>query len=623
MKLSTIEVVRLVPSLRIPGAWALLLESLGDAVSVDATAPHAWHALRLLSKEWEPEVLKSLATTYAAMTSSGIDLADVIVQHFTNSAAGVDPDQLGDSDSCRALLRLLAKCRAQHAGRQISQLLSRVGWSLDLDVCDFLWLEGDTRAEAAILASLESITDDDDVSSLRQAYRVRALATCGTNQSREPIMAALRSGLFPVGFEYEAIEPLVAREILTWQDVGDVVVDTSAGLSGRIACLNALFENQATQLPEVLETCTADDNPIPLRSHAVVLIGLSQGAEATGKLLGILRTAKSDQLASAASQSLARLDATSALVDVERALRRFPEHPHTDELVLSAGTLAGNQMKELFLRFLLDHRLGGEVTPFIVAQLARFWSDEEARSQILALLAAPGPEMQMYGHIAIAGLIDCGHDGAREFLAELFVEDRLTESERQVVASRLGNLVDDDQEWKALSAELLVDRSMRIRQMAAKALAHVDEGIRREIYLLARDSNDVGHQARAVEALGFWDGSSPAILSELNAQDVEVRRAARAAHERYSRREWIRELANDFGEEEDNLGRAAAYYALVDTRDEYAIECVRHSVRPKSRAAWFASQLIESVQAGAEKALKELEDAEVRFESEPGTVRFP
>lgn len=619
-----IEAIWAADNLGLPDGRRLLLHDILSRL--DNTAPDQllWHSLNRLSSTWLPEHLAVMTEATRQLTDQGVDVARRMVDAVIQGIQVQDDHSLRDHHAQSYALGTLAKCQPVNFVPEVRRLLTQAGWPFDLEICDMLWVAGDSQAEAALLRKLEQPPSQDSSAWLLQSRIIRALGTCGTERGTNAVLDYLRSEpTVTITLPEEAIFPLVQRRMLNRRQLRELVQEVDASIQGRITGLTTLGIMDAQGNKDLFRAILHQSEDETLRGYAVRMLGVAYDKSSVPQLRQLLRETNDAFVAEQTAWALSRLNAYQAIGEIEQA---FSEYAHTEN-AFGLITALANFKKPSSLQVLKDALPRSRFVHVIIETLGAFLSDAEAKQIILERL-----ETWRGGNIdlgeqcpPIRALARHDPNLLLKRVLKLYGDGRLDRSAREELARLIPILAKGDSaERTALLAilKLLVcDQYLPVREQTAQAFSRIDSTLCLQLYNELRHVSDPWEQACAVNTLGFWGNNESEIQSDRHADALLIRRAGDAALEMLRRRCALQHLVDQYCST-NNMARLSAYLALKEQGDEQTIWALHRAVQWNEPARVFLRQLEKGVKQRLRDERRKRADDEQKFLSAPGTVWF-
>ncbi len=624
--LAPVEAVRACDELNLPEARELLLVDLVRWLSKSPPTGIAWHGVRRLGATWQPQPLDVLASAAHRLQEEGIDLGQCLIDTMIQAIQETDDHPLRDHHAQVSALRVLAKSNLPGFAAEASRLLAYASWSLDLDICDALWVVADSRAEPALLARLEHVAGEKSQTWFQRSRVVRALGTCGIQDSATAVLAYLRSEpAISLYMPEECLCPLVRRSVLDSAELVQVVRDEMASVQGRTAALMALGIVDAPRHKDLFQEIASHAQDPVLRGYAMCMLGFAGDTTLVPLVRKELRTTQHVFVAEQAAEALARLDAHETVTEIERALEHFASETQAASFIDALAYFKEPSSVPVLLETLQQNRYV-HVQHAIIQALGAFWPHRQAQQIVLEQL-----ETWYGGHFdaskqcpAIRALAHAAPELLAQQAIRLYDAGRLDRSARSELARLVPRMAKSGLNPTALIALLkclACDSYLPVREQAAQALGQLDPVICGKLYDELSCSAEAWDRACAVYTLGFWDSDVGKIETARYAAEFVVRHAADVAYEVRIRRQALQRLVERF-QSADGTTRLSAYLALKEQGDEQVVWSLYQSVPEHSLSHTFVKQLASDIQTRLQNERRKRAEEEEKLLAAPGTVRF-
>jgi HEAT repeat protein len=623
-ELSPVEAMRTAERTDVVDGRRLLLENFLSQLINKPVSNQLWRSGEVLAATWLPEQLLSLVSTTAnSLSQNGDDLSRLLVNAIAPNIPVHDEFPMGDRLNRVKDLLTGAKCEAQNFAPEASRLLSVAKEISSAEICKLLWIVGDNRAEEAILEKLETSPSTGRAAWYERNSIVRALGTCGTDKGAKAVISYLRSEKeISIYFHEQTLYPLLQRQIISTDQIAGLAYDPEVPAGGKIACMLALAELDASAYKDVFLALGNDDDEM-IQRYAVRMLGGTEDPSVINFLQDLLRSSTSLSIRAQAAESLAWLDARKALPDIERAamqnnasnfvgaLAQFAESSSLP-IVLEGLTKKSSDDRHEFLRAVGSFWNYPNARKAVMDEFDKWrtggsdWFDNQS-SLILGMVHdAPAECLKQFNAAYDGGYV---HTSARETMATL-------------IPQLYRNAVVDRQLLQEAIGRLLCDQHVAARERSANVLATLEPAFCRGIYEdLKRSATSERERACGTYMLGFWNSDSAEIERARFDGELLVRRAADAAREMQRLRTamtWhVQRFSSDNG-----LARLSSYLCLKEKGQLSSIWQLTDLVRRPLLSRTFINELTTAIIDRVRNDYRKKEEEERRLEESRGTVWF-
>jgi len=598
--LGSAGVVWAADDLGLPATHALLLEDLASKLEEMPPNGIVWQIVQRLGNVWQPESLEALVETAHQLAQHSVDLGQRLIGGIAHAIENALEHPLHDHRAQIAALHVAAKAQVESFVPEAAHLLASAGWSLDLKICDMLWVAADPQAESALISHLEQITGDEGQEWLQKSQTIRALGTCGLQAGTDAVLAYLRSE--PAINTYlprECLVPMIRRGVLEPPQLAEIVRDTSASVQGRTVSLIALGILDTPAHKQLFyDMMVAAEDPV-LQAYAIRMLGFAKDTGVVSKLRDVLRQTDHALVAGDAALALARLEAHEAVTDMEQALVHFAAEIEGSDLIRALAHLCKPSSVPVLLGVLHRNR-SIYVQNEVIEVLGAFWSDSSAQQIVLEQLEKWGGGYHDSARQcpALRALAKADPTLLVQRACELYDAGRLDRSARTELTHLILRLAQEESVTRSALVQLLkrlaCDWYLPVRERLGQALGRLDSALCTQLHKELLGSSDLWEQACSIYTLGFWGDHEQEIQAARYASEFLIRHAADAAMEAYTRRQALQRLVEQYCAQ-DGLVRLSAFLTLSEQGDEQAMWSLQERV-PEQALGWaFLGQLNSGV----------------------------
>ena len=527
-------------------------------------------------------------------------------------------------------LNAAIKCRAANFVPQASRLLEHASSLSTEELCRYLWVAGDSRAEDCLLAKLEqSVPEWDRVDRIRGAV-MRSLGTCGTKKGAEAVLDYLRSEVsVSLYFSQETLHPLLKRGVIAAESLAEIASGSQNSPGGRVCCLVALAELDARGHTDLFARLVNDDEKL-VQLYAVRLLGFTREVAAVAPLRQLLRSDKPQGLKAQAAESLAWLDARDAINDIEDA---FDDTDDTADLTVARFLSALSQFRAQSSLPLLLRRLQSashHSRRYYLEALGAFSLEPQGKQALLdqfeECITEPDDFFDNQSSL-IEGLIEYSPELLLTRFNAQFDRGRLTSPGRVELARSISYLYKEKRVEPALLLQamkrLVSDHDIMVRDRASHSLRFMDADFSQQLYQELRNDPcaDEWMRACAVWTLGCWDSDLAEIESARYAEESLVRLAADEALLLRQKHVELELHLNTFSNI-DGVARLSSYLCLLKQGTLSTIWRLHDLVDRQSLAHTYVRHVTDRISNRLRDEYKKRQEAQEKFFDERGTVHF-
>lgn len=628
-ELSAGQAVNKAQSLDLASAYPIILNHLVSELQHPPPHNMAWRTSEILGDVWQAAQLDVLSAEAGKLLGQGQDVASLFVEAIRPNMPEHDKFPMADRLNRVKDLNSVIKCRAANFAPEASRLLEHASSLSTEELCRYLWVAGDSRAEDFLLAKLEQPVPEWDRADRIRGAVMRALGTCGTKKGVEAVLNYLRSEeSVSLYFSQETLHPLLRRRVIA----ADSLVEIASGShspGGRACCLVALAELDARGHTDLFAQLVNDDEEL-VQLYAVRLLGFTREVAAVAPLRQLLRSDKPQGLKAQAAESLAWLDARDAINDIEDA---FDDTDDSADLTVARFLSALSQFRAQSSLPLLLRRLQSasrHIRRYYLEALGAFSHEPQGEQALLDQFEECITEADDFfdnQSSLIEGLIEYSPELLLSRFNAQFDRGRLTPHGRVELARSISYLYKD----KKVESDLLLqsmkrlacDRDVSVRDRASHSLRFMDADFCRQLYQELRDDPgaDEWMRACAVWTLGYWDSDLAEIESARYAEESLVRLAADEALLLRRRQDELKRHLNTFSGA-DGVTRLSSYLCLLKQGTLSTIWRLHDSVDRQSLAHTYVRHLTDRISNRLRDEYKKRQEAQEKFFDERGTVHL-
>jgi HEAT repeat protein len=629
-ELSAGQAINKAQSLDLVSAYPILLNHLVSELQHPPPHKMAWRTSDLLGDTWHAAQLEALSTEAGKLFDQGIDIASLCVEAIRPNMPEHDKFPMGDRLNRVKDLNAGIKCQAANFVPEASRLLEHASSLSTDELCRYLWVAGDWRAEDFLLAKLEQSVPEWDRADRIRAFVMRALGTCGTTKGARAVLDYLRSEeSVSLYFQQETLHPLLKRGVLAMDSLAEIASDSHNSPGGRACSLVALAELDARGHTNLFAQLVNDDEEL-VQLYAVRLLGFTREVGAVVPLRQILRSDKPQGLKAQAAESLGWLEARDAINDIEDA---FDDTDDSAELTVARFLSALSHFRAQSSLPLLLRRLQSaphHVRRYYLEALGAFSHEPQGEQALLdqfeECITEPTDFFDNQSSL-IEGLIQYSPELLLSRFNVQFDRGRLTSPGRIELARSISYLYKTKKVEPALLLQamkrLACDRDVSVRDRASHSLRFMDAAFCQQLYQELRDdpSADEWIRASAVWTLGYWDSDLAEIESARYAEESLVRLAADEALLLQRKQDELERHLNTFSGA-DGVARLSSYLCLLKQGTLSTIWRLHDSVERQSLAHTYVRHLTDRVSNRLRNEYKKRQEAQEKFFGERGTVHF-
>lgn len=619
------RVIQVAEKLNLAAIRPLILSRLIEQLNGMSERNIVWHSAKLLGKEWRLDHLEAMIIKSEELGQQGIDIARLFVNNIIPGIQKSEESRIGNCLNRVSDLVAVAKCQINNFAPEACRLFDYSGVLSCIDLCRFLWIVGDERAEHALIHRLDNPSSETEARYERDCA-VRALGTCGTRRGADAVLNYMRSdgdniSLF---FHRETLYPLLLRNIITTDDLVGVTRDTTMPWASRSMALLALGITDAPAhkdfFAEIAGSASEEER---LREYAVRMLGFTKDKSVIPLLRHLLVTGEHLSVKSQAAECLAWLDDRSAVHEIERAL----EDSYAVEFV---DALAHFQ-EYTSLPLLLDRLRSAsyESRHAYLEALGAFWKYPEGKEAILEQFDRwSSPEERFFDNQSalIEGLVEHEPDVILDQFNKSFDNGQLSTAARETMSFMLTRLFYRQNATDNLLLEtarrLVSDKHVPARERTAHALGRTDNAFCYRLFEELYDSVDADEwqKACAVYSLGFWESDLSLIENARYDGELLVRQAADVALAIRLKKPHLQGHIERY-RSGGGLTRLSSYLCLSEKGDQSTIWSL-HDDDERNLALTFRRSLRESIKKRLGDEYRKKQDEEGKHKDTRGTITF-
>jgi HEAT repeat protein/nucleoside phosphorylase len=628
--LTPLECVWIAEKLPTAAARGLILNDLADKLNRSVLHNYLWNSLRILSEVWRPEDLDALADISRQWSMNGIRLDRLLVDTLIEASTRGEGHPLDETNAQRYTIETLVRLQLPDTAIELARLLQHFQWPVDQYVADALWALGDDRIEGALLEELKKAQGEDNQARSRRRALIWVLGTCGGRSTAGPLLQYLASAPLhdiEIGFSEEVLIPLVSRGVLHTAQLVEIAENKTASEDGRIACVLALAQINASDHTDTFLLILRQDVGAPLRAYAAGALGLTNdAARVTAELLHVLRTTQDALVAGRAATALGNLGHLQAVGHIEEALRTFGSTENVRGLITGLALLRHPESVPAILDVLHDIRFPHAKSEALES-LGEFWPNNLVRQTILECLESSSGGWADHGDQTPAINVLARHDPnlLLSRATEMYPSGHLEPSAKQSIAHWAPDLAEREDVNRntlmLIMSQLVSDRDFWVREQALQAMTLMPSVLCQSIYDSFVKAPDEWSIACGVRSLGYWLESELDVETERVGPSRLIREAAEETIKMHYKRQRLRKLY-DMLDSKDTGKRCSAFYALEEQGDESAIWELHRRSSEDSMAAQFLSSLDNAINRRRRQEHGKRGKEEDRHSEELGVVSF-
>jgi HEAT repeat protein len=625
-ELSPAEAVNATKKFEVAAAYPFVLREVVAQLSTPQVRNIIWHATQMLGETWRREPLAALADAANQLSAEGIDIAQTFVRAIAPNMREHDEFPMGDRLNRTKDLLTVIKCQAVNFVTETCRLLEPSSELSAAELCRFLWLVGDDRAEASLIRKLELTMPEGGRGRYARNSIVRALGTCSSSHLGVQAVTAYLTTEPGISlyFHKETLHPLLRKSLLTTEALEGIVRDDQASIGGRIASILAIGETDARGNKELFVNYSSDDENELLQRYAVRMLGFTDDRSVVPSLRYLLTRSARLSIRSQAAEVLGWMEAREALREIERALVDSPSEG-------SISALARFRERSS-LPLLLDGMRSSplELRRNYLAALGAFSHLSEGKQAIREnfeeMTSGRSDYFDNQGAL-FDGLIEFDPNWLLEMCQPGPAWGRLSAGGRQEIALSIPFLFKKEDVNKtpllAVVKRLVCDHDVVIRERALHALAQTDQSFSQQIYEELRSSSSASEWIRAcaVQTLGHWDSSPTNIERARYDGEMLVRRAADAALELRRSHNEMQFHIEGLGAE-DGLARLSAYLCLKSYGDLSTAGRITEAIPKHTVQRAFVGHLNSAIKERLRNEWRKKQEDEDKLPESRGIIWF-
>lgn len=627
-ELSPNEAIRLSEKFDLPDLQPLILARLVEQIRLGPKGKFVWESARVLGATWRIDQLDYLIKATQELERHGTDLAKLVVDAIVPGIQECEEFRLGDRLNRTSDLLPVVKAQSANFGIEAARLLRHSGFLSCIDLSRWLWVAGDTRAEAALIHRFENPTSTREAEARHErCYVVRALSTCGDKKGAQVIIDYLRNRgeEVDIDFAQQTLYPVLTRNMIDFHELIKIARDPKMNWWSRSVSLVALGRTSAPDLPDLFADVaeSAVDQP-RLQPQAVRSLALTKHVSVVPKLRRFLRNSRNRAAKEEAAKCLAWLKDDSSVHEIERALEDHPAPGFASAL----SDFGQESSLPILLRRLASANPEAK-SPYLKA-LGAFWKYPRGRTAILEHFDKWSSYEERFLNnqsALIAGLSLHEPDVILDQFNKSFDDGHLTTAARETMVLWMGRLFNRRTANENLLLEtakrLLCDKHFPAKEMTVHTLRYSRKSFCSNLFRQLHDSPKANEWERAcaVYALGFWNCSLTLIKDARFDSELLVRRAGDEALAIRSKREQLTKHMKTF-EFESGQQRLSSYLCLLEQGDQTTIWEMSDEGRMIGIAQAFRKQLSGGIRSRLTAEYKKRHDEEKNLDESRGTIWF-
>jgi len=552
-----------------PEAFRLVLHMLAQRIGQSDVSEGNLDNVRRLGEFWLPDQLDALAETEKELAVAGIDLSHLLINQVAQQIEKHDEFPMADRLNRVKDLQLLAKCQVNNLIPAICDLLAITPDLSTRELCEWLWVVADPRAEGPLLARLHYNSGKGPRYSTYTV--IRALGTCGGQRAKEEILQHLREGSYiAFDFHQEVLHPLLHRRELLPAELSDLTIDSQMPVPSRMCGLLALAEWDAPAHRELIQQVAADSTDARLQAQAVRLLFF---IKETSVVVFLRRTLRDRNYHLAVKEQAATvlgwLGETEALTEIERVMSNNP----TCGFIHAMARFKSESSLPIILSGVREQRW--EMLREYVEALGAFAHLPQGRDAIQEQFEdwASGKEDHLnLQHHLIIGLAEHHPRYLLRAITVPYDKKHLHALGRKTLAEEVrGLIIEQSVEWSDLlpvMTRLISDEDLIVREIALQGLVFATPDFCRNLFerICSTLNVDEWSRAAAVIVLGYVQSDEQQLEHYRYDADLLVRQAGDIALKNKARRSALRKQIDRF-QSTNGIERLAAWLCLTEQGD--------------------------------------------------------
>ncbi len=362
-----------------PFISALIFKRLVEQLQFNPEGNSIRQSADIVSSIWQIDHLDVLVHANKELEQVGVDTAKLFVDAIIPGITINEEFRIGNQLNLTSDLQPIIKSQSRNFTIEAARLLRHSGILSCMDLCRWLWVTGDTRAETDLLYRFENPSEEREAVHER-SYIARALGTCGNTKGSRAVINYMQSKGEELEYDFPrtTLFPLLTRKAIDAIELINVARDSTIHWCSRLVCVIALSLLDNSRFGDLFADIseTTSDQP-RLQVQGVRSLGLTKDKSHLLKLRSLLRESEHLAVREQAAECLAWLDDDSSVHDIERALEDFPAQGFASALAhFRQETSLPILLKRL--NSISPDRQG----PYIKA-LSAFWKYSLAKASIL------------------------------------------------------------------------------------------------------------------------------------------------------------------------------------------------------------------------------------------------
>lgn len=625
-KLTAHRAIQISQKFDVPFIPALVFKRLVEQLQVNPEDNSIWQSANIVSSIWQIVHLDVLVHANKELEQLGVDTAKLFVDAIIPGITINEEFRIGNQLNRTSDLQPIIKSQSRNFAPEAARLLRHSGILSCMDLCRWLWVTGDTRAEADLLHRFENPSEEREAIHER-SYIARALGTCANAEGARAVVNYVenRGEELELDFARTTLFPLLTRKQLSFDEVINIARNPKLHWWSRSVSVIALSQVDHSRFGHLFADLveTTSDQP-RLQIQAIRSLGLTKDKSHLSKLHRLLRESEHLAVKEQAAECLAWLDDRSSVHDIERALE--------DSAGDSFASALAHFREETSLHILLKrlHSVPRERQGPYVKALSAFWKYPTGQASILEQFDNWSPyQDRFFGNQSalIDGMAEHEPDVILQQFNKSFDDGYLTTDARETMGlwvARLLNLKTATQDLLLdTTKRLLADKHVPARELAANALRYARPTFALKLFHQLHDpcANNEWERAAGVYSLGFWDSPVDVIKDARVDREFLVRKAADSALELRSKRSDLKKHFKIFATH-DGVKRLSSYMCLADQGNQSTIWALHDEGQLLGMPLTFRKRLANRIKGRLSTEYRKKEEEEKKLSESRGTITF-
>lgn len=522
------------------------------------------------------------------------------------------------------LVKTFVNCRIRNFAIIIGELLEEEHYGRNIELCQILWIAGDTSAEPYLIEKLQQLENKrrpNEESSTEEYYVLRALATCGTQKGAEVVLQfILDYPRLSIYLPDEILRPLIRRKIIDTDIISQMAVDrTGTHEYVRNFCLQTLAGIDVPKFTHIFLDALANESDEQTQGfaiHALEWTSPKFKKEVISQIENLLKNTNSTSITTRAGKTLVRLKSKKSLSKIEQAITKFGGGEKMSDLLRAVARFRSPSTFALLPKIPQNAFRYPHTDRNIILALGEFYQTEKKAEEIIK----NSFEVFLHGldsgkqSFAVPVLAENEPNYLLRKAIELFNKENLEQSSKIKIIRLSPKIVEkenlNDSDFIKLYGSFLCDVDLTVRETAAENISLLPKQIRRKIYYYLQNLKSQWSQGCLVYSMAFCDGSIEEIENYRFHSSKIVRYFADKASLKYKNRVELEKVLQIFQFSENAAERVSAYYSLIEQAGNNELKYLFQNINYESKEYSFLRSIEAKIDRRLEKEIKDREKEE-------------